>query len=266
MDYNELKISDTKHSAKKKIIAALIVLAVIVTIGAIVSLSIAHKQSKLEEESNALKSGTAGLSGDYTFFVTGTDDDKTNVNFALLIRAQLFNSSFTVTPIDLNAIVPDSTLTLSQYYKNGGAVEMANAAEKLKNVSIDRYVRFTRSGLTMIFGELGHIELDIKNPITLKVAEGEVSIPAGVQELDYEELCDYLLSLCSDKNNLQFFGDTVCEIIKQYIENTNYSDIDSKFNSIINYTETDITASDFFAAKDTIKAFENTSFSFKTVL
>lgn len=266
MDYNELKISDTKHSAKKKIITALIVLAVIVIIGAAVSLSIALKQSKVEDESNALKTGTSGLSGDYTFFVVGTDDDKSNVDFALIIKAQLFNSAFTVVPLDLDSAVPDSALTLSQCYKDGGAIEMAKAAGKIKNVNIDRYVRLTRSGLTMIFGELGHIKLDIKNPITLKVAEGEVSIAAGIQELDYEELSDYLLSLCSDKNNLQLFGDTVCEIMKQYIENTNYSDIDSKFNSIINYTETNITASDFFSAKDTIKAFENTSFTFKTDL
>lgn len=266
MDYNELKISDTKHSAKKKIVSALIVLAVIVIIGAVVSLSIALKQTKNEDESNAIKTGTAGLSGDYTFFVVGTDDDKTDVEFALIIRAQLFNSAFTVIPLDLDTSVPDSSLTLAQCYKNGGAVEMAKAAGKIKNVNIDRYVRITRSGLTMIFGELGHITLDIKNPITLKVAEGQVSIPAGVQELDYEELCDYLLSLSSDKNNLQLFGDTACEIMKQYIENANYSDIDSKFNSIINYAETDITASDFFSAKDTIKAFENTSFTFKTVL
>ena len=52
--------------------------------------------------------------------------------------------------------------------------------------------------------------------------------------------------------------------MKQYLANVDYANTDKLFNSIINNVDTDISASDYFDAKDCIKAFESTSFVFKT--
>ena len=49
MEYNELKISNTKENAKKKIITALIVFAVVIIAGAIASVAVIAKNEKKQE-------------------------------------------------------------------------------------------------------------------------------------------------------------------------------------------------------------------------
>lgn len=265
MEYNELKISNTKENAKKKIITALIVFAVVIIAGAIASVAVIAKNEKKQEESAAMSSAIPGLTGDCSFFVAAVEDNKTDVDFALIIRAQLYNKTFVIMPIDINKKYDENgARSLTDSYKNGGIMEMNEAAKKITGISTDRYIRVTRSGLAMIFGELGHVVFSIESPITLNVSEGIVSIPAGERELDYEEITDYLIKGSKENNNLDFLADNVTVIMKQYLSSVNYENTDKLFNTLINNIDTDITASDYFSAKDCIKAFESTTFVFKS--
>lgn len=265
MEYNELKISDTKEKAKKKIIIAVIVFALIITAGAVASILAVAEKERHENESAVLSAQIPGLTGDCSFFVSAVDDNKTTVDFALIIRAQLYNKTFVITPLDINKKYDsNNSLSLLDSYKNGGIKEMSAAAKKISGTSVDKYIRVTRSGLAMIFGELGHVEFDIDSPITLTVSEGSVNIQAGRQELDYEEITDYLIKGAKGSDSLNFLAKNTAVIMEQYLANVDYANTDRLFNSIINNVDTDISASDYFDAKDCIKAFESTSFVFKT--
>ncbi len=265
MEYNELKISNTRENAKKKIITALIVFVVAITVGAIASAVVIARNDKEAEESLAMSSDIPGLTGDCSFFAAVVEDNKTDVDFALLIRAQLYNKTFVIVPVDINKKYDENnSMSLTDSYKNGGIAEMTEAAEKITGIDADRYVRITRSGLEMIFGELGHVVFNIDSPITLTVSEGTVNIPAGENELDYEEITDYLIYGSKESNNLDFIADKVTVIMKQYLGSVDYENTDKLFNTLINNVDTDITASDYLSAKDCIKAFESTTFIFKS--
>ena len=170
-----------------------------------------------------MSSAIPGLTGDCSFFVAAVEDNKTDVDFALIIRAQLYNKTFVIMPIDINKKYDENgARSLTDSYKNGGIMEMNKAAKKITGIRTDRDFR------------------------------------------GYEEITDYLINGSKENNILDFLADNVTVIMKQYLSSVNYENTDKLFNTLINNIDTDITASDYFSAKDCIKAFESTTFVFKS--
>ena len=267
MDYNEYKIFKIKQSASKKLAIVGIVLAVIVVIG-FIGIFISVSTTDDEASSGTSTSSSSLLASETDFCVVITDSETDEISLIASISAKLYNSIFSVTVVDKSTygLADGVTQSLEDHYNQGGIGSLETALSEITGETYERYIIVTDSDLTLIFAELGHVIIDLPDSVVLTVSEGTVELEAGEQELDYEELADYLLNGISGDDILKQQGDVICEILRQYIEGADYTASEDIFDTVINYVTTDITVVDFTSAADVIATFENTEFTYSNTL
>lgn len=202
----------------------------------------ANEQKTEEETSTAPAPDVKGVHN-YLLFCTADGDN--TIRFISVVTADLDNKELSITPFDptVSVSAPGCTGTLSKQLDYGTA-QLVLAIETYSGIKIDKYVRSTDSKFKSIINYIGGVEVNVEHQIDIRTPELTAVIAKGKQTMAGDTMLKYIRSF---ETQPQKQAEIIADMIEQKLTAGNLANADSLYTKIINLTESNISAVDFFS-------------------
>lgn len=246
-----LKFSTTqdKNTKKRRIIISLFSLLVIII--ATVSLVVISREYNIFDKEEPTSEGeetptpTVTLQDYVTVMFSGVSTSKDRVMFISFITLNTKDKTFAVDTISPSLTY--SGKSLSDIYADKGEEELAIAAGKVANYSVDRYVVVTEKRFKAFMNALGSFELDLKEKIDYSDSDFSLNLLSGKQTLTGDKLFKYIRykGLGSGDSARIAQAEVIGEIVSQKLNESNTSKGEELFGRLVNNSISNITILDF---------------------
>ena len=187
--------------------------------------------------------------GSALFLLCGTDDKQQGLRFCALVRADITNRQLHVFPLSSKAIAPweGNELPLEQALREGGPKELKTAVEALIEGTIDRYICSNDSGFVKAVNLLGSVTVQVDRRIVYRGADFTLTLAEGSQRLQGDMLLRYFRYLGTLEEGAALAqGELLKRVLETYLAKpTDAEQLESRFNSLMNILQTDVTVNDF---------------------
>lgn len=192
-------------------------------------------------------------------------DDAKSVRFIAVINVNLDSEENQIRVATVSPQMPvkmdGKVRTLEEHFRQGGVAQTLKAVEILSVISIERYACSTDNGFSNALKSLdkakaGKFTMPIQETINHRDDNFNLFIPAGDKAFDGETLLKYFryLGLESTDDGLLLQALTISDMLKFFINKTNFENGEALFSPLINNMEkTNITATDFNNSAKTIE-------------
>lgn len=186
-----------------------------------------------------------------TLFILDLDDPGMSVDVTMmLVRAIPDRQHFVCVPIATNmvATVGEKKATVGEFYQSGGAISAREAIATTLGVPIDRYMKMNDNAFQKICSIFGGVNYTI--------SAGMQGFSEGQQYLTSEQiqkLLTYPFYEAGEEQRMSSASSLITAMINQSSGSRIAETLDSTFNTLVNITETDMTAIDFSKYQKAIK-------------
>ncbi len=195
---------------------------------------------------------TASYEDNHTIlFILDEPSDKYSKTFMLMRSIPKDKKIvFVGIPINTIAIVDGAQQSMSSAYENGGASGAVNFANSIFGIEIDKYMKLDSNAFVKVCDILGGVTYPISEDIAGFEGDG------SDQYLNSEQIEKLITYPLYDDGEIER-AYMVSSVFSAMINQTNgmrvSDNLDSSFNTIVNMTDTDITAVDYRNHKVAIK-------------
>ena len=189
---------------------------------------------------------------DFSVLVTlSADNDKTPDKY-MTISYIAKNNTFVLMPYLPNAVI-DGGNTIKQICEQSGEAEVAKLLSSKTGLSINKYIRFTKSTLTELFDMVGNTTLTVPSEIKYENKKDNTVtiIKQGTQIFTAEQMYAYLTLPDYGVKDILYPCKLNATVISSFIDQnfigTSSKTLDEYINFIINFTNTNIEQSDYDA-------------------
>lgn len=158
---------------------------------------------------------------------------------------------FVCIPANTIALVNDEQKSIKSSYEQGGAAEAVSFTESVFGVPVDRYMVLDSESFVKICDILGGVTYPISEDIAGFNGDGS-SQYLNAEQID--KLVTYALFRGGENERSYTAGALISSMINQSDLVRVSDNFDNSFNSLVNMTETDITAVDYKKHKVAIKS------------
>ncbi len=199
----------------------------------------------------AAENGNTGeLSGDSSILFICTEKRGGDIIFISLADFKILSETIVITPFDPGA--PADEKTYGEHYAYGGADELVEIVEKVRNINIDRYVIIDKDGFCAMADIMGKVSFNVEEDFTCEASDKTYTVSAGENELDSSMLYSYIKFNAQKQNSVTELADIFCEIVNAYMKNVETEDSQKYFEDLSNCIDSNITISDYYSAKEDI--------------
>ena len=208
-------------------------------------------RSPLEARSLGIEMSETDLALRCNLVTLSADNDKTPDKY-MTITYIAKNNTFVLMPYLPNAVI-DGGNTIKQICEQSGEAEVAKLLSSKTGLSINKYIRFTKSTLTELFDMVGNTTLTVPSEIKYENKKDNTVtiIKQGTQIFTAEQMYAYLtLPDYGVKDELypcKLNATVISSFIDQNFIGTSSKTLDDYINFIINFTNTNIEQSDYDA-------------------
>ena len=177
-----------------------------------------------------------------TLFILDLDDPGMSVDVTMmLVRAIPDRQHFVCVPIATNmvATVGEKKATVGEFYQSGGAISAREAISGTLGIPIDRYMKMNDNAFQKICSIFGGVNYTI--------SAGMQGFSEGQQYLTSEQiqkLLTYPFYEAGEEQRMSSASSLITAMINQSSGSRIAETLDSTFNTLVNITETDMTAID----------------------
>ncbi|HZK20678.1 MAG TPA: hypothetical protein VFC76_00215 [Oscillospiraceae bacterium] len=219
------------------------------------------KQTKTDTttESDVSETQQQVLMGKASFLFAHISEDRKEIRSIFYIKVEPQSQSIKVLPISpLENVSQNGKIeTMLKSFTSLGVQGIKTAAEAFVGDTADRYVIMTDTNVLNALKYLGDLSYTQKEKLKYKTDELVLDIPKGEQLLSP----DTVLRLAK-YNTIIYKGESSNKnalllpfAVKSYFNDKFAKNSESYFSTLINYTESDITAVDFMNAKSSLEHF-----------
>ena len=195
---------------------------------------------------------TPDSSYNFSVLLTLSADNDTTPEKYMTVTYVATDNTFILMPYLPNAVI-DGGNTIKQICEQSGEAEVAKQLSAKTGLSINKYIRFTKSTLTELFDTVGNTTLTIPSEIkyenkkdnTVTIINQGTQIFTAEQMYTYLTLPDY--SVKDDLYPCKVSATAISAFIDQNFIGTSQKTLDEYINFIINFTNTNIEQSDYDA-------------------
>lgn len=217
--------------------------------------NLVDRKTTVTEENSQSETTTVPVeySGVYNVLAVCSDSGK-NLNFFGIINLDMDNKQVSVYTFSNSgkAILNGTEKSFSEYFSSGGVLGLKQAVEVFSGIEIDRYFSVTETNFKKIISSLGDVTITSDKKINTKGDGYVLNLEKGEQSVTGDTLLGYYkYSNDLDKSKI------TATILDYYIVTGKLTATSSKFNSVINYLQTDISMKDFTENYQKVNAFFN---------
>ena len=245
---------------------------VIVMLLGVISVIAVQRDGLLDDFINALRPTEATTeppewtyTGNGLFLLCETDDAGQELRFCALVRADVAGRRFHVFPLSPQAMAPHegtalgeglSERSLEQALRTGGIKELKAAVEALTESAVDRYIASDDNGFVRAVNLMGSVIVQVDKSIRYHGAAFTLTLAEGTQRLQGDMLLRYFRYLGTlEKGGALAQGELLARVLETYlIGSADAERLESRFNSLMNIWQTDLTVSDFYTRREMLLA------------
>lgn len=212
-----------------------------------------------------------------TFMLYCSDDDKTALDFLVLIHVNLSDDVVSIHPIDVNAdlltyrdFAGDAKGSASKCFSVGGSSMLLEACGNYLGKRVDKYIGTTESDFSNIIVNFPNVKVDIEGDLRLSNGTDSVYFNSGIQEISDVNLLKYLTygGRSSTEELLEDQAKVVASAFSSFINETVVDNIDVVFDRVINLSQSNISVFDMKTHVDSLEyvALYAPEFEYKTLL
>lgn len=195
-----------------------------------------------------------------------TDNDKEKIKALILVRLDSVNDSVRISFIDpsVKQSVGNHNTTMHKHLRNGGVSELVWAVCEKYKISIERYLLGDEAAFVKLMSDFGNIEMDIDKKISHSHNGVSFIIDKGLQTLTPDMMLKYFLYLSDTIENntdkaVKAMMIYACNIFCESEQTDEQGDANEdtlkhRFENILGYFETDISALDYSRYKSAMKS------------
>ena len=202
------------------------------------------------EASTEPPEGTWTHTGSALFLLSETDEAQRDLRFCALVRADITNRQLHVFPLSPQAMAPyeGGERSLEQALRDGGPKELAAAAEALTEGTVDRWISSGDSGFVRAVNLMGSVTVQVDERIRYRGAAFTLTLAQGTQRLQGDMLLRYFRYLGTlEEGGALAQGELLARVLETYLTvPADYNLLDTRFSSLMNTLQTDISVSDFY--------------------
>jgi len=197
--------------------------------------------------------------GSAVFLLSGTGNQKQELRFVFLVRADIAQRKIHIHPLSPTAKAPDGDgdITLEQAQKDGGAKGLKTAVEALTETAVDRYITGTDDGFARAVTIMGAVSIENPARIDYRESSFSITLAQGTQSLQGDMLLRYMRYLGTRPDGQKMQGEVLGRMLETYLVPANADSpetLERRFNSLVNILQTDITAKEFQAQQILLQA------------
>lgn len=184
-------------------------------------------------------------------FILDEPDKKASSTF-LLMRSIPKDKKVVVVGIPSNtiAIVDDRQQSIKSAYEQGGATAASSFTENVFGITVDRYMKLNSDSLIKICDILGGVTYPVSEDIAGFNGDGSSQYLNAEQ---IEKMITYSMYRGGESERAYTTSSIVADMINQADGVRVADNFDNSFNTLVNMTDTDITAVDYKKHKVAIK-------------
>lgn len=184
-------------------------------------------------------------------FILDEPDKKTSSTF-LLMRSVPKDKKvvFVGIPSNTIALVGDVQQSISSAYESGGASSAVEFTQSVFGITIDRYMRLDSEALIKVCDILGGVTYPVSEDIAGFNGDGSDQYLNSEQ---VEKLITYSLYGDGESERAYVVGSVFSSMLNQSSGMRVSDNLDTSFNTLVNMTDTNITAVDYKKRKAAIK-------------
>lgn len=193
------------------------------------------------------------VSGRENFLIACTPDDRSYVEFLLLVCVDMDRVTAYVCPLSPSdtATAQGVTRTLSEHYLYAGGQQLQQAVAAMAGAPVDRYAITTYSSFKKVFGLFGKsVEVDLPQAVTYSTDTYSLSLPAGKQSINAETALKLLRAPVA--NAAENRARVMCALFDTFLTEKNIVKGSTLFTQVIDQIDTNITANDYAAWTDAL--------------
>lgn len=245
----QFKTTEDVKIKRRRILIGLFALAVIVV--ATISIVVLSHEYNIFDKEEPTSEGeettvqTVELADYVTVMFSGVSTTKDKVFFISFVTLDTNNKKFTVDTISPRLTY--SGKSLSDIYADKGDEDLALAAGKVANYSVDRYVVVTEKRFKAFMNALGSFEVDLKEKIDYSGSDFTLNLLSGPQTLTGDKLFKYIRysGVGSGESARSLQAEVIGEIVSQKLSEANTQKGEDLFGRLVNSSSSNITILDF---------------------
>ena len=188
-----------------------------------------------------------------TFMFFCSNDEKTALDFLILMRVDLEDDVISIHPVDVNAKsftfrdFSGSTLaSASDCFKTGGSSMLYEASENYLGKKIDKYIGTTESDFSNIIVNFPNIKVDLENELKLSKDSDSVYFNKGIQEISDVNLLKFMTygGRSSVEDLLKDQANVAASAVTTFINETMVENAEVVFDRIINLSTSNVSVFD----------------------
>lgn len=195
---------------------------------------------------------TPDSSYNFSVLLTLSADNDTVPEKYMTVTYIATDNTFVLMPYLPNSVI-DGSSTIKQICEQSGEAEVAKQLSAKTGLSINKYIRFTKSTLTELFNDVGNTTLTIPSDIkyenkkdnTVTIINQGTQIFTAEQMYTYLTLPDY--GIKDDLYPCKVSATAVSSFIDQNFIGSTQKTLDEYISFIINFTNTNIEQNDYDA-------------------
>ncbi len=198
---------------------------------------------------------TAELSGEASFLLACSSDEKDELYFVFAVVADLNNREVRVYPIGRNTIckVDGVSDSITGHYKRLSERGLIAAVNAVCGFSVDRYAVSTASQFKSAVNILDGAQISVPQRINYKSDDFNLSLMPGKQNIRGDSLLKFFRYLLKQSGE-RAQGELLCTVISQYITGGYLSAGKAYFSDVINEINSNITIVDFSRTQPQLEA------------
>jgi|GEM_PF-1696223 len=197
--------------------------------------------------------------GSAVFLLSATDNEKQELRFVFLVRADMAKRELHIHPLAPDTLVPDGEgeISLNRAQKAGGAKRLKEAVEALTESPVDRYITTTDDGFMRVVNAMGDISVKVEERIDYRTEDFGVTLAQGTYPLDGDRFLRYVRYLGTLPNGPEAQGEALVLLLQTYLVPSNGgspAQLEKQFTRLVDILETDVYAMEFQAQQLLLQA------------
>lgn len=212
-----------------------------------------------------------------TFLFYCCDDEKTALDFLILMHVDLSQDVVHIHPVDVNEKLltyrdfsGEVTGSASGCFKAGGSSMLTEACENYIGRKIDRFLGTTRTDFSNIIVNFPNVKVDLAEDLRLSNGVDSVYFNSGIQEISDVNLLKFLTygGRGSTEQLLSDQAQAAASAVSCFINETSVENADVVFDRVINLSQSNISVFDLKTHIDSLEYVSKYSseFAYKTEL
>lgn len=192
----------------------------------------------------------SGMNWSVMIMISDGENDMPELFIAVAFDA--VENRLTFIPVDEGIAVGSSGRTLPNVYAAQGGKGVCNAVSDQLGITLDGYIRFTRSSFISLVTAFGNVEYDVQKTLIITDGAEVLTINSGYQTFTADMVYSYIM-FADFGESVEYRWNMICSVLIELV-NQNLSYIDSSLldvyaNDIFNRAETNITQDDYIGHK-----------------